>query len=122
MEYEEDDYIRLFTPLKNQQEKDIYNIWIDNIEENIVNRKEEISEYCKKEKCDYLSALYLIYERIKNKFLCAIKQTSNEINKKSYEYWDKSTIKKSIINSIESNNGSVSETNKKNIDYIFSFL
>ncbi len=64
MEEEKESYCPLFIPLKNEQEKDIINIWNDSLNEEIYYRKKLILEYCTENECDFLTAICDIKETI----------------------------------------------------------
>lgn len=55
-------YIRLFYQLKKEQSNDIFNIWKENITEDITIRFKEIEKYCEEKECDLMMALYRIYD------------------------------------------------------------
>jgi len=79
-------YIRLFYPLRRQQKEDVYNIWKDNIGEDISIKYKELEKYCEKNDCDLMMALFQIYDSY-NIFYCFFDYnigTSNYINSMSY--------------------------------------
>ena len=55
-------YIRLFYPLEKEQSNDIFNIWKENITEDITVRFKKIEKYCEEKECDLMMALYRIYD------------------------------------------------------------
>lgn len=86
-------YYKLCTPLKKSQEKEVFEIWIKNIEEDIIIRKQEIEEYCKKETCDFISAIYSVYNKIKDKYLCKSRLEGEEnFFNYEYEYFEESDL------------------------------
>lgn len=86
---EEENFYRLFYPLSINQKKEILKIWMDNIEDDIYVRKDKIEKYCNieenenKNKCDFLTALYHIYENIFDRYICYYNIEKDE---KEYKY------------------------------------
>lgn len=72
MEKEEEKYIKLFTPLQRKQKDMVYNIWKENIFEDIYHREIAIEKYCKEVNCDFLMALYSIIKIIENRYLMSL--------------------------------------------------
>ena len=90
MEKEEEKYIKLFTPLQREQEDMVYNIWKENIFEDIYHREIAIEKYCKEVNCDFLMALYSIIKIIENRYLMSL--SNGEI-----AYPSKSLVEKLIL-------------------------
>lgn len=62
---------KLFEDIEIDQESEVFNIWMDKIEEKIDVRIRYIENYCKEMKCDFMIALYTVYKRLKEKpYLC----------------------------------------------------
>ncbi|MDX9797818.1 MAG: hypothetical protein RBT05_03080 [Bacteroidales bacterium] len=58
-------FIRLYISLKHSEEEMINKIWMQNSQDKIYHRKNAIKEYCEKENCDFMIALYSIVENHK---------------------------------------------------------
>ncbi|MDD4703336.1 MAG: hypothetical protein PHE28_03310 [Bacteroidales bacterium] len=62
---------KLFEDIEIDQESEVFNIWMDKIEEKIDVKIKYIENYCKEMKCDFMIALYTVYKRLKEKpYLC----------------------------------------------------
>lgn len=90
MEEEKDLYIRLFYPLNEEQEKIVWEIWMENLGSDIYYRKKIIKNYCDRidnngNKCDFMMALFYIYKKIRAQFLCFYYKPEYE---NEYSYFD----------------------------------
>lgn len=132
MEEEKDLYIKLFKPIKEIPRDKIWSIWMDNINNDIYNRMEDIEEYCDAKGLDFLTALYYIYLEIKGKYIGNICISGSE---SQYMYLDEeqlsSVLRKgirkykdphnSMIAQQEDDFKSLLELVKNNGEYSYSF-
>jgi len=103
MEEEENLYYKLFTPLSNKQKEDVFQLWMNNIEEDIIIRKQAIKEYCDNNKCDFMMSLYYIFQNIENKYLCYYNIDQYEKEYKYYDYESLSSfLRKRIVDFLNS--------------------
>lgn len=64
MEDEGELYTKLYISLRTEQEREVFDIWKSSLNEPIYHRKKAIREYCESEKCDFMIALYSVFESI----------------------------------------------------------
>lgn len=119
MNREENLYIKLFISLRSNEEKDIYELWMENIEEKIYQRKKAIERYCKEKDCDFMIALFSIFEKIKDKYLIKFKSFNNGEISYKFMYLSKKSFREQPEKSFVSKFGNLSQENN-DIDNILS--
>lgn len=128
MEEEKDLYYRLFIPLSNKQKEDVFDIWMDNIEEDIYLRIEAISNYCIKRKIennnsDFMMALYSIIQKINNKYFCKYYEyDQNSVPIYEYHYYDEDDLVNFVKKRIIAKLNHSGENNKIHIENLITII
>ncbi len=128
MEEEKDLYYRLFIPLSNKQKEDVFDIWMDNIEEDIYLRIEAISNYCIKRKIennnsDFMMALYSIIQKINNKYFCKYYEyEQNSVPIYEYHYYDEDDLVNFVKKRIIAKLNHSGENNKIHIENLITII
>jgi hypothetical protein len=112
-------YYRLFIPLLNKQKEDVFQLWMENIQEDIFIRKQIIKEYCDNNKCDFMMALFHIYKFIENKYYC---DYCDEENEYIYKYFKAHDLIQFLKKDFIIIHGSYTEEVKENIKFILDVL
>lgn len=63
-------------PLLNRQKEDIYKLWCDIHDEDNINRKELLFDFCNENKCDIILAIDYLIDKISSKYYVQIKDES----------------------------------------------
>lgn len=119
----ENEYYRLFVPLTFAQKKDIFKIWKDNIIEDVYNKNKEIEKYCKENECDYMMALYRIYESYNTNYICSYSEQNSSISDFKNDYINNFELTNFITNRLNKLRGKdKTKQYRENIEAMFLVL